>query len=219
MIRNIIWDVDGTIFDTYPAFTTAFERAMTKLGADVPSDWILAAAKISLSHCASALANRCQLEEAEIAHEFIVFYDQASPAEQPPFPGVLEICQHICALGGKNVIVTHRESEGLVELLAVHNLTSYFSGWITRDDGYPKKPDPSAFVAALNLHQLPPAETLAVGDRDIDTFAARSAGLFTCQFDPQNPATPADLSISSFGDLYRYLKENQQSSFCLVQSP
>ncbi len=33
MIRNIIWDADGTLFDTYPAIASAFQAAMADLGA------------------------------------------------------------------------------------------------------------------------------------------------------------------------------------------
>ena len=32
MIRNIIWDVDGTLFDTYPAISRAFRAALNELG-------------------------------------------------------------------------------------------------------------------------------------------------------------------------------------------
>jgi phosphoglycolate phosphatase-like HAD superfamily hydrolase len=28
MFRNIIWDVDGTLFDTYPAIARAFKAAL-----------------------------------------------------------------------------------------------------------------------------------------------------------------------------------------------
>jgi phosphoglycolate phosphatase-like HAD superfamily hydrolase len=34
MFRNIIWDVDGTLFDTYPAIARAFQTALNDLGSD-----------------------------------------------------------------------------------------------------------------------------------------------------------------------------------------
>ncbi|MGE5598647.1 MAG: HAD hydrolase-like protein, partial [Bacteroidota bacterium] len=32
MLRNIIWDVDGTLFDTYPPIAKAFQEALDELG-------------------------------------------------------------------------------------------------------------------------------------------------------------------------------------------
>ena len=32
MYKYLIWDVDGTIFDTYPAFVRAFGRATQRKG-------------------------------------------------------------------------------------------------------------------------------------------------------------------------------------------
>lgn len=207
MLRNIIWDVDGTLLDTYPAMARSFQLAARDLGCDAPFDWIMQAAKISVGHCTAALAARCQLGGDDLAQGFNAYYDQVSLAEQPPFPGVLDILDYIIGLGGKNVIVTHRGAKGTAALLTAHHLAGYFSGWITRDDGYPKKPDPAAFVAALRTHQLAPAETLAIGDRDIDILAGEAAGLRTCLFDPQSPAT-ADILINSYEDLYGYLTAN-----------
>jgi hypothetical protein len=61
MIRNIIWDVDGTLFDTYPSFANSFRQAVNDLGKDAPLDWITQAAKISMDHCITALSERCEL--------------------------------------------------------------------------------------------------------------------------------------------------------------
>ena len=49
MFRNIIWDVDGTLFDTYPAIAKAFRAALNDAGKDAALDWIEELAKISLS--------------------------------------------------------------------------------------------------------------------------------------------------------------------------
>ncbi len=37
MIRNLIWDLDGTLLDTYPAMTGAFVSALAELGL---LDWV-----------------------------------------------------------------------------------------------------------------------------------------------------------------------------------
>lgn len=205
MFRNIIWDVDGTLFDTYPAIAKAFQLALKDLGKDASLDWIESLAKISLSHCVTTLANQCQLNEEDIGEAFEEHYDHTSPEEQLPFPGVITICEYICSLGGMNGIVTHREHDGTNELLVANKMTHYFTGCLAREDGYPKKPHPAAFEALLKTHNLRREETMAVGDREIDVLAGRATGIFTCLFGLNADRVVADLTICSFDELYRYL--------------
>jgi phosphoglycolate phosphatase-like HAD superfamily hydrolase len=57
----------------------------------------------------------------------------------------------------------------------------------------------------LKPHNLQRAETRAVGDRDIDVLAGQAAGIFTCFFGRKDDGVVADLTISNFDELYRYL--------------
>ena len=205
MIRNIIWDFDGTLFDPYPAFAKAFKAALNDLGQDAPLDWIESLTKQSMDHCVTTLVEKYQLSEEDLEQAFDRHYSITTPADQSPFPGAVEVCQFICSLGGKNVIVTHRRRGGTLKLLSAHQMTDYFAGHLTGDDGYPRKPDPSAFEAALQIHNLKREETMAVGDRDIDIQAGRAAGMFTCLFGGQDDGIAADLSVRSFDELHRYL--------------
>lgn len=207
MIRNIVWDVDGTLFDTYPAIAQSYHQAVTDLGGDVPLDWILQAARVTVSHCVSSLAERCGLPEAEIARKADAYYDQTQASDQPPMPGVLDICRYIRSVGGKNLIVTHRGRRSLDELLEVHHMADLFSGCITRDDGYPRKPDPAAFSATVELHKLDLSETINVGDREIDIIAGQGAGIFSCLFEQNEVETAADLVVRSYSDLLARLPD------------
>ncbi len=70
MIRNIIWDADGTLFDTYPAIASAFQAAMADLGVNAPLDWIQSLAKKSVGMCETTLAEHYQLERRVDRPEF-----------------------------------------------------------------------------------------------------------------------------------------------------
>lgn len=210
MIRNIIWDLDGTLFDTYPAISRAFKMALNNFGKDAHLDWIEELARISIGHCATTLAEKFQLNEDELGDAFVNHYDLVKPEDQPPFPGVITLCQYIYSIGGKNVIVTHRREVGTVKLLSAHHLADYFAGYITGDDSYPRKPDPAAFNAIMEIHSLKREETMTIGDRDIDILAGQAAGVFTCLFGPKIDGIRADLTVSSFDELYDYLAAKNQ---------
>jgi phosphoglycolate phosphatase-like HAD superfamily hydrolase len=205
MFRNIIWDVDGTLFDTYPAIASSFQAALNDSGKEAPLDWIEELAKISISHCVATLADQYHLSADKLGQTFDEHYGHVPPEKQPPFSGAITICQYICDTGGKNVIVTHRGRESTNELLVAHHMTHYFAGCLARDDGYPKKPHPAAFEAILKIHSLPREETMTVGDRDIDILAGQAVGVFACLFGRESNGVIADLTINSFDELYCYL--------------
>jgi phosphoglycolate phosphatase-like HAD superfamily hydrolase len=102
--------------------------------------------------------------------------------------------------------VTHRGPRGTAELLAASRLAESFSGCITGADGYPRKPDPSAFNAIIERCGLGRDETLAIGDREIDVLAGRAAGVLTCRFGRDLRETAADLAIDDLGELLRRLE-------------
>jgi len=205
MLRNIIWDVDGTLFDTYPAIARAFRASLNSLGKDAPLDWLQDLAKVSLGHCVSVLVARYHLEIGDIDRAFDDQYSRVMVEENPPFPGVKEICEYICSIGGKNVIVTHRGLKSTLELLDANKMAGYFAGCLARDDGYPRKPDPAIFEAAIARVHLKREETLTVGDREIDILAGQAAGITSCFYGVEPVGMKADLVISNFDDLYQYL--------------
>jgi HAD superfamily hydrolase (TIGR01509 family) len=207
VIRNVIWDVDGTLFDTYPAIARAFREALLEFGADAPIDEIADLARESLGHCATTLAGRHRLYVDQFEAAFARHYERAAPGDSPPFEGVRRVCELIRERGGQNVIVTHRGPAGTAELLAESGLADCFAGSITRADGYARKPDPAAFKAIIERHGLDRAETIAIGDRAIDMAAGRAAGVRTCFFGPADLDTGADLTIDDFEDLARLLAD------------
>ena len=205
MYRNLIWDLDGTLFDTYPAIVGAYQAAVRELGCEADGDWLMMLAKKSLSYCSTTLAATFQLDPASIDHAFGMHYARVTPEQQPPLPGVIELCRHVCNLGGRNVIVTHRGRVSSLALPTAHRMTGYFAGTITSDDGYPRKPDPTSMNAALALFKLDPSETLAVGDREIDVAAGKAAGLDSCLYSASMEDTAANYQVRDYGELYRYL--------------
>jgi phosphoglycolate phosphatase-like HAD superfamily hydrolase len=206
MIRYLIWDVDGTLFDTYPAFARAFQAALAEFDASESLTRLERLTKVSMNHCISILAEEFGINPDALGPKFGEHYSKVSPQEQPPFPGVIALCEYIDSINGINVIVTHRRRESTHRLLAAHNMTPYFAEILTGDDDYPRKPDPTAFEAVIKNHNFDLAETLAIGDRDLDILAGQAAGVRTCFFgtDLDDEIKP-DFTITDFAALHRLI--------------
>ncbi len=205
MIRNLIWDVDGTLFDTYPAIIAAFADVCAERGKPVSLDRIGALARQSLEYCVNTLAGELGISPETIDERFGVYHSAVLPAQQLPFPGVMQVCETVHRNGGLNVIITHRGRQSTGALLAVHGLAEYFSDVMSTEDGYPRKPDPAAFVAMVKKHGFTREDTLAIGDRDIDTLAAQGAGLRACLFGTPSGKVAPDMAITDFAELLKVL--------------
>jgi HAD superfamily hydrolase (TIGR01509 family) len=207
MIKNLIWDVDGTLFNTYPAFTLAFSKAMIELQAPAPLDKIDRLAKISLGHCARTLAADYSLPVETLEQSFDRHYSQIPAENQGPFPGVRAVCELIASRQGLNLIVTHRQLPSTERLLANHDLSGFFAEIVSAQDGYPIKPDPAMFQMLIEKYQMEPGETLAIGDREIDVQAGGAAGCLTALFGNNPCPTPPDFQFSDYRKLMAFLKK------------
>jgi len=185
---NILWDFDGTLFDTYPAFTDIFYDI---LGGDISKEEIYSHLKISMTHAARHFG----LTEQQIRdwrnRETI------HPGETPPFSGVEEVLQ----FADLNVIMTHKPRKEVLEILEYYQWEPYFRHIVAGDDGFPRKPDPASYRFLHNEYGL----DLAIGDREIDILPAKAIGIKTCLFQNQTPG--ADLYLERYEDFFEMIKD------------
>jgi len=211
VIRYLIWDAGGTLFDTYPATVQACRAALRDMGQSPPGqDVVLRLVRQSRAHAMRVLAHSYALDVAVLTARFQARYADIAPQQQPPFPGVVDICRAMCACGGQNFIITHRSWAALQTLLRVHRMRADFTACITRDDAYPRKPDPTSTLALLTDHHLDATRGLVIGDRDLDIQAGRAAGLRTCFLGTAPHLTPADLEITDYAQLQHWIQRNDK---------
>lgn len=201
MILNIIWDVDGTLLDTYPAITEAYHEVVRAHGGTVDRARIGELARVGLGHCAAALAAALGLAPSAVAAEFEARYGRSPLETQGPFAGAVEVCRSVRASGGVNTIFTHRGRASTRSLLETHRMTDLFAAWLSVEDGYPKKPDPRGFDALLQRFRLPRETTIAIGDRGIDIAAGRAAGLYTVLYGTGRSDPEPDLGVTDYSTL------------------
>lgn len=203
MFLNLIWDFDGTLFDTYPAIASSLRAAVGDLAVPPSLDEVRDMALVSIEGCLKTMSTTYDLPLEELEARFERHYRDVTADDQPPFDGVREVCELVCAKGGLNLIVTHRRRSGMDHLLAAHGLAGLFADTVSHDDGYPRKPDPAAFLMLIERHHLRLDQTLAVGDRELDVLAAHAAGLPAALFAPTPTSLTADFVLADFGALRR----------------
>lgn len=206
LIKNILWDLDGTLFDTYPAITYAFNKTLAEMGFPIAMNIVDGLVRQSLAHCVQGLAQRFNIDPEMLRNHFEDSYKMISPKNQPPYPGVKKVCEQVCKNGGKNIILTHRGVASSQTLIDVHNLAHLFSAIYSVEQGYPRKPDPAMAQAAVHDHGLLPEETLMIGDRVMDVHAGRAAGIKTGLFGQEQDMGIADIQFQDFIVLLTHIK-------------
>ena len=202
--RNIIWDFDGTLFDTYTAIIEAFASVLkSHHNLSVDSDRLYELMKVDTKHCAQVLATENVLDPQKLLNSAREAYNSIGTSGQRPFEHVRELCNKVMQAGGSNFLVTHRDRKSLDVMLTEHDFHSVFVEIITSNDGYPQKPSPESFNYLINKYELSVNNTIGIGDRELDVLAANAAGIssvFFCSCGGKN--SNADISISSFSELY-----------------
>jgi HAD superfamily hydrolase (TIGR01549 family) len=209
LIKNIIWDLDGTLFDTYPTFTKSFFAALSEFGHSADPQWILGLTKVSFSHCASVMASRFDVNQEELENAFWKHYRDIPLEAQPLMEGAKDLCHYTINAGGMNVIVTHRDRSSMTDLLKTNEIDMLFKDCIAGDEGYPLKPDPSSVEAIMERNDLEKECSILVGDREIDIEAGLATGIRTCLLDARNVSTKANYHVEQLGDLLKILQEEK----------
>lgn len=201
MYKHIIWDFDGTLFDSYPAMGSAFKSLLEESGIEEPLDEILKYMKVSMAY-----AIQHYKEKYHINSEFIDNYDIKRKDMEislcRPFIGIDEICKYICTSGKNNYLYTHRGESSII-FLKKYGLYNYFTDFITSQHGFERKPSPDAINYLANKYNMILDEALMVGDRDLDILSAKNAGIHGCYFnDGGEKSNIADYTINNFEQLY-----------------
>jgi phosphoglycolate phosphatase-like HAD superfamily hydrolase len=180
---NILWDFDGTLFDTYPSLVEGFvELSGRDLDRTEVLKWLKKDSKTAFRHYG--------IEESQ-RENYMELHNKHAKETSIPFEHLKEVLSQVDG----NIIVTHRDKASTIYLLEKFNLREYFKDIVAvEEQGFMRKPDCAAYEFVLKSHSI----DLVVGDRDLDLIPARKLKIKTVAF--QNQDIEADFHIESYED-------------------
>ena len=183
--QYLIWDFDGTLFDSYPHILRAFRRALARLGAgDADGKEIEDKVRISVGTGVSFFASRYSLDPESLLRTYQEEENGKDDADVLLFDGIGKLLRETKEDGWHHFLYTHRGMSAYIYLDREY-VRSCFDDFITAADGFPSKPAPDAILHLVGKHALPPERTWMIGDRIIDVQAGRNAGIRAVLFDPE----------------------------------
>ncbi|HFI0665269.1 TPA: HAD-IA family hydrolase [Streptococcus suis] len=176
MTPTFIWDLDGTLLDSYQAILVGIEETYAQF--DIPFDREEIHAFI-LTYSVKDLLAR----DAQKYGKDLVQLNQAranSLREKNTaiqlMEGAREVLEWTVQEGIQNFIYTHK-SDNAFQVLEDLGVDHYFTEILTSDSGFARKPAPEALLYLIEKYDLDKSTTYYVGDRLLDVETALAAGI------------------------------------------
>lgn len=197
MFTDILWDFDGTLFDTYPGTVKIMLQALRDEGIEEDYDDAMGRMQKSISEAISHYIDKYSLGRSFTEKLGRSRREMVRP-DVRLFPHAAKMIRAIYRSEKRNYLYTHRGFSA-IEYLEMHSLIDYFSDCITYEDGFPMKPSPDAILHLINTHGIKKENAVMIGDREIDILAAKNAGIYGCFFFPDESVTCeiADYTVRS----------------------
>jgi phosphoglycolate phosphatase-like HAD superfamily hydrolase len=183
-IRTIIWDLDGTLLDSFGIFVDSMKELLPKHGRKFPGEDVIAANYHGSLEDAinGATKNSLSAEELKaVVSDFLSMQDSKYEViEGHLFPDAEDLAARAHKAGIKQILVTNRDHEGRNKasprsVVANSNLKNYIDLVICGDDSEHRKPKPE--VLGDFGHIYVPEETLVIGDQFVDAEFAHNLGV------------------------------------------
>lgn len=177
MIENLIFDLDGTIVNSYPHFVKCFIAACEKNGIDVPydRDTIYKMLKITVPDAYRKMDVEHKTTYEQFYADYVAIYSEHY-TEQPGFAQTIALIRKAKEAGKKNFIYTHTGPIAK-EILANIGILDEFEFVLDASYPFPMKPAPDALLFLAEKCALDPKTCLMIGDRPIDALAGMNAGM------------------------------------------
>lgn len=176
MRKAVIWDLDGTLLDSYDVIVGSLKLVMEEQGITLNyySIW-----NHAITYSVSSFLKEQTATYGLPLEQLKQRYQQISGSkylEIRLMKNAVEILRTLQSRGIENYVFTHR---GRTTLPVLDNLglTGYFKEILTSQSGFARKPAPDAIAYLLSKYDLQKENTYYVGDRNLDMQCAKNAGI------------------------------------------
>ena len=176
-----IWDLDGTLLDSYEAILSGIEETFGQFV--IPYDkekvreFIL---KYSVQDLLVQVAEERKLD-VEVLNQVRAQSLAEKNAQVVLMSGAREVLSWADQVGIQQFVYTHK-GDNAFSILRDLGLESYFTEILTNQSGFVRKPSSEAATYLLGKYQLDSEKTYYIGDRTLDVEFAKNSGIQSINF-------------------------------------
>ena len=178
---GFIWDLDGTLLDSYEAILAGIEETFAQF--DIPYDKAEVRAFI-LQTSVQDLLEKVGEErglDADMLNQVRAQSLAEKNAQVVLMPGAREVLAWADKQGIQQFVYTHKGDNALT-ILQDLGLDVYFTEILTSQSGFARKPSPEAATYLIDKYHLDPEHTYYIGDRTLDIEFAQNSGIQSINF-------------------------------------
>ena len=203
MYRAVVFDMDGVLVDSEPAFFDAVNDVLAQEGRSI--DWerykrlLGTSVGVTWREVIAMLGLRGELNDYLRRFDNVLLDCLRRP--RPPLPGVVELLDELERRGVLAAIATSSWRTWYDAAMESCGLDGRFHAVVTADIIEHAKPAPDTYRRAAELLGVPAAQCIAVEDTPPGIAAAKAAGMYAVQSRASSTAFPpiedADLVIDT----------------------
>jgi phosphoglycolate phosphatase len=179
MYKAVLFDMDGTVLNTVEDLTDAMNHSLNKFG--FPSRTI-EEVKSFLGKGPTHFVNCAVPEGTDEATRRTLqayneeYYDTHCQIKTAPYPGIMELLGALRQQGIKLAVISNKQDPA-VQALAQQHFNGLMELAVGTGPDVACKPNPAAVLKAMEQLNVTKAETVYVGDMDVDMNTAKNAGI------------------------------------------
>ncbi|VTS69667.1 HAD family hydrolase [Streptococcus australis] len=176
-----IWDLDGTLLDSYEAILSGIEETFGQFSITYDKEKVR---EFILQYSVQDLLEQVAAErklDAEVLNQVRAQSLAEKNAQVVLMPGAREVLAWTDEAGILQFVYTHK-GDNAFTILRDLGLECYFTEILTNQSGFARKPSPEAAIYLLDKYQLNPENTYYIGDRTLDVEFAQNSGIQSINF-------------------------------------
>jgi phosphoglycolate phosphatase len=175
-LKMIVFDWDGTLFDSTAVISKSIQSAVRDLGGAVPSsrDATRVIGLGLMQALEQAAPDIAESDRAALKQRYIYHYAQHQQ-QIHLFDGILDLLKELKLKQHRLAVATGKSRMGLNEALSSECLHGIFDDSRTADETQ-SKPHPLMLHELMEVHQIAAHEMLMIGDTTYDLEMAQRAG-------------------------------------------
>jgi HAD superfamily hydrolase (TIGR01509 family) len=202
MIRAVVFDLDGLMFDTEALFFRVSSQALAARGKPFTRETMLSLIGLRADAALRIWKTLAGADEpvedllADVRQRFLAEMDTAVH----PTPGLFVLLDHLTRRALPLAVATSSRRAYADRLLTQHGLADRFELILASEDVTRGKPDPEIYRLAASRFGVPPGSMLVLEDSPAGLAAAKGAGAIAVgvphEHSPAEALAGADLIVS-----------------------